>query len=304
MSSSTVTISVDALLNLRATVDNLLAGKAIAVSGSVAKRQAKKQRKPSARAGQPTVRGDFTKKCLEDHKDEVKAYKEAHPDQKGAHIVFVSEYIKEHDAEYRAFEAAWKEAHPKVEKPAAADDSADDAASDAGSESSGSAAEGEKVKKPRKVRSEEEKAATKAKAAATRAANKAKKEAEKAGEEAEAKEEAAPAPVAEAAAPAAEKPKKQPKKAQKAKEEAPAPAPVVAPAAPAAEAEEDDAPEFLPFTLGKAKYLRLGVPREGSEPLWASGDLWESKKGARGDYAGMLQDDGSIDASAEEPNLE
>lgn len=300
MSASTVTISVDALLHLRATVDNLLAGKAIAVSGSVAKRQAKKQRKPSARAGLPTVRGDFTKKCLEDHKDEVKAYKEANPDQKGAHIVFVSNYIKEHDDEYRVFEAAWKEAHPKVEKPAVADDSADDVASDAGSESSGSAAEGEKVKKPRKQRSEEEKAATKAKAAATRAANKTKKEAERTGEEEAAKEEAAPAP----AAPVAEKPKKQPKKAQKAKEE-PAPVPVTAPApaAPAAE-EDDDAPEFLPFTLGKAKYLRLGNLKADGSTLWASGDLWENKKGTRGDYAGLLQDDGSIDASAEEPNLE
>ena len=82
-----------------------------------------------------------------------------------------------------------------------------------------------------------------------------------------------------------------------------APISIPAPAQEAeAEAEEDEEmPELLPFKLGGRSYLRPGVLRDGGITSWATGDLWESKKGVKGDWAGVLQEDGSIDLSAEEP---
>ena len=63
-------------------------------------------------------------------------------------------------------------------------------------------------------------------------------------------------------------------------------------------------PEFIPFTLAGKKYVRLGQRRTDGNHIWASGDLWESKKGQKGSYVGVLQDDGKIDNTAEEPELE
>ena len=283
----------DALSNL----DKLLGSSGGAVTGKSGR--PKKEKKASKRAGRPTVLGDFTKKVLAEHADEVKAYKEANPEKKGAHLSWVSEYKKAHADEWAAFEAAWKEAHPKEEvsvgdsaSEGAPEVEASDAASAAGSSLSN--------EKPKRVLSEEHKAKMKA----GREAAKAKKDAEKAAGEQAAKDGAAPAPAPVTAA-AAEKPKKQPKKAKKADAPAPAPAPApVVEAAKAEEPEEEPETELLAFTLGKVKYLRPGVRRADGNHLWASGDLWESVKGAKGDYAGCLQDDGSIDASAEEPDLE
>jgi hypothetical protein len=66
---------------------------------------------------------------------------------------------------------------------------------------------------------------------------------------------------------------------------------------------EDDGPEMLPFKHNGEKYLRLGnTTADGID--WSSGDLWLNKKGAKGDYIGMLQEDGTIDKNAEEPILE
>jgi hypothetical protein len=67
------------------------------------------------------------------------------------------------------------------------------------------------------------------------------------------------------------------------------------------EAEEDEAPELLPFKLGGRSYLRPGVLRDGGITSWATGDLWESKKGLKGVWAGVLQEDGTIDLNADEP---
>ena len=71
-----------------------------------------KVKKPNANAGKPTCHGDFVKKICAEHKDEITAYKTANPDMKGAHLVFVGTYKKEHVEEFKAFEAEWKEAHP------------------------------------------------------------------------------------------------------------------------------------------------------------------------------------------------
>jgi hypothetical protein len=64
--------------------------------------------------GGPTCHGDFTKKILSEKKDEVIAFKDANPEIKGAHLVYVANYKKEHAEDFAAFEAIWKEAHPKT----------------------------------------------------------------------------------------------------------------------------------------------------------------------------------------------
>ena len=72
------------------------------------------------------------------------------------------------------------------------------------------------------------------------------------------------------------------------------------------DAEEAEAePELLPFRTGGRSYMRPGVSRAGASPIWATGDLWEMKAGGtKGDWAGVLQEDGSIDLDAEEPDVE
>ena len=72
-------------------------------------------KKQNANKGRPTCHGDFVKKILEEKKDAAAAYKLENPEQKGSHLVFVANYKKEHPEEFAAFEAAWKEAHPKAE---------------------------------------------------------------------------------------------------------------------------------------------------------------------------------------------
>ena len=114
----------------------------------------------SARKGRPTPHGDFTKKILDEHKADVDAFKaqmkESNPEQKGAHLIFVSNYKKAHMDEYNAFEAAWKEAHPK-----------EDSASETGSVTESSSADAAAVaivepSKPKRVMSEDQKAKMKA----------------------------------------------------------------------------------------------------------------------------------------------
>jgi hypothetical protein len=71
--------------------------------------------------------------------------------------------------------------------------------------------------------------------------------------------------------------------------------------------EDEEAPELLHFKLSGRDYLRPGYNRAGSS-LWASGDLWATKKvkgiWIKGDWEGVLQEDGSIDTSADEPEIE
>jgi hypothetical protein len=72
--------------------------------------------------------------------------------------------------------------------------------------------------------------------------------------------------------------------------------------------EEEVSVELLPFVLDGTKYMRPGTKSaDSSEPVWASADLWYFKKTAvdnKGDYVGKLDEDGSIDADAEEPEFE
>jgi len=295
MSVDFSTLSLTDLLAKRTEIDTQLAlktGGAVVNSTGKKGKKSKKEKKQSKRSGKPTVYGAFSSKIQKEHVDEIKAFKEANPEMKGAHMSFVGTYKKEHDEEYKAFETEWREAHPKD----AVDSSPEDAEVGDSASSSGQPAAAEK---PKRVLTPEHLAKLKA----GREAAKAKKEAEKTASETAGKSESDVAPAAE------EPKKKQPKKAKKADAPvavaAPQPEPVaVAAPQPATAEENDDAPEFLPFKFGGLQYLRLGTKREDGNHLWATGDLWSSKKGAKGPYVGCMTESGEIDTDAEEPTLE
>ena len=307
MSSTVSETMVSALLSIINTAQGEL-GKMGNASGSVNKKGAK-TKKSSARKGRPTPHGDFTKKIMEDHKAEVEAFKaelkESNPDQKGAHLIFVSNYKKAHMDEYNAFEAAWKEAHPK-----------EDSASESSSVAEASDAEANTTEAPKSKRppmTEEHKAKLKAGREKKQAEKKAAKEAEEQAANTEAPATTiVPEVVITAPAVVAPVAKKQGKKV---KNEIVTPivepiavavvaAPVVAAPVPVAADAEDSDPELLAFKHAGTNYLRLGIKRAEGNHLWASGDLWASKKGQKGAYIGCLQEDGKIDKDAEEPELE
>ena len=307
MSLSVSSFSTEQLLVIQGLVSNALSGQPSSAGKTLIGKNGKpvkltKSGKVSKRSGKPTVHADFTKHILASHKDEVAAFKAEHPDQKGAHLSFAANYRKEHAEEFAAFSAKWTEEHPKTESDADVSDAASEASAEAGEAPAADA--NEKLKKPRKPLSQEHKDAMQA----GRQKKKAEKEAAAAAAEAAAK--SGVAPVAAPAAPVAAAPvapaKKQVKQAKKAETAAPAPkAPEPLPASPKEEAEPEEADdEFIPFTLAGKKYVRLGQRRTDGNHIWASGDLWESKKGQKGPYVGVLQDDGKIDNSAEEPELE
>ena len=338
------------LLSLRSQIDArvsvLCGGDSAVVAASSA--AGAKSKKPSARAGKPTAYGAFSSKIQKENADEIKAFKEANPEMKGAHMAWVGKYKEEHPDIYEAFKTEWAAANPKAEAPTSEAASADEgggapvvaekpkkvlspehlakmkagreakkAAKDAekaaaGTESSSDEAAGGggggggggpvAAEKPKKVLSPEHLAKLKA----GREAKKAAKDAEKAAAEAEAKGESpialSPAAPAEVPVKAAKKPKEAKKAAPVAEVAAPVAevaAPVAEVAAPAAEQEA----EALPFKLGGATYIRMGISKPDGNHEWLSGDLWLSKKGARGSYAGELMEDGSINADAEEPTL-
>ena len=277
MSSSTVPMS--AVLEIKAQIqalqerlDALTGGAPVKASApaSGGKAESGKAAKPAkkerASVG-PRAWADFTKKVLAEHAEEVKAFKEAAETKSGAHLKWLKEYKAAHEEEWKTFEAAWKEAHPKTDSaPASA---AASVASDSDAEEAAPvAASSEKKERKKRAPMSEE---AKAKMAEKRKATLAAKKAGAAPAVAEEAKEAAPAKEAEEAE---------------------------------ASDEEEPATELLPFKLAGVSYLRPGFLRDG-KAVWASCDLWESLKGARGDYAGLLNEEsGEIDASAEEPDLE
>ena len=283
MSVDYSSLSIAELLAARTQVDAQLTMKT--GGAAVASVDKKSGKKPSKRAGKPTVYGAFSSKVQKEHAEDIKLFKTANPDIKSAHMKFVGDYKKSHDEEYKAFEAAWKESHPT--------DALESSAEDASVGESASVSGGEKPeKKPKKVLTPEHLAKLKA----GREAAKAKKDAAKAALEEAGKSEA---PVVSVPVVSDAKPKKTPKAAKKA--EVPAPTPVVA--APAPHAEEDDVQEALPCKVGSTTYIRYGQRRSDGSILWASGDLWKSNDGAKGRYVGELQDDCTINCDADEPNL-
>ena len=232
-------------------------------SGKAAK--VEKPKKERASVG-PRAWADFTKKVLAEHAEEVKAFKEAAEVKSGAHLKWLATYKASHEEEWKTFEAAWKEAHPKTDSAPASAAASVASDSDAEEAAAPAAASDKKERKKRAPMSEE----AKAKMAEKRKATLAAKKAGAASAPAEEAKEAAPAKEAEEAA----------------------------------DTDEEPETELLPFKFAGVSYLRPGFLRDG-KAVWASADLWESVKGAKGDYAGLLNEEsGEIDASAEEPDLE
>ncbi len=186
MSSNINSLSLKELLAERERINAAITA---LMSGTPAQPIAKPERKNK---GKPTVWGDFSKKIQTEHKEQIAAYKSAHPGEKSAHLSYVTNYRKEHPEAYEAHKLAWKEAHP------------DEVISE--SEKSGD-------EKPKRVMSEEQKAKMKA--------GREKKKASLAEApvvEASLAEAPAPeAPVVEAAKASPEKPKRVISEEQKAK---------------------------------------------------------------------------------------
>jgi hypothetical protein len=267
-------ISVDQLLAIQQLLSKELASRGIsataAPSAAVAEVQKRmKKDKKEKKDSKPRAAGawaGWTAHCPKAHAAEYESFKASSATKQGIAPLFCTQWRKDHEEEYAAFEAKWKEEHSAPVSAAASVASADSPA--AASEPATKAPQEGKVRKPQ---SEE----TKAAAALKRAATKAKKAAEAASAELTAKMAAAPA----------------------------------VPASPASVAsqgisdEEEESPDLLPFKLGGKSYLRPGYLGDDGKTTWATGDLWESKKGLRGDWAGALQEDGSIDLDAEEPEI-
>jgi hypothetical protein len=267
--------SPEVLLALQALLSKELASRGVssAAPAKVAKapkvsKEAKEASGEAKAKRAPGAWAAWTKHAPLAHAEEYAAFKASAVVKQGIAPLFCTQWRKDHAEEYAAFELAHKaspSAEPSVASPASAPSPATSASAPL------------PAKEKRKW-SEEAKANNKAK----RAAKKAGASVSFAVAESVAIIAAAPAPL-----PAA------------------APAPPKAPVPAANPFDEEDAEvELLPFKIGGRTYLRPGSKYEGVDAIWATGDLWESNKGLRGDWAGALQEDGSIDMDAEEPDFE
>jgi hypothetical protein len=267
--------SPEVLLALQALLSKELASRGVSSAAAPAKvakapkvsKEAKEATGEAKAKRAPGAWAAWTKHAPLAHAEEYAAFKASAVVKQGIAPLFCTQWRKDHAEEYAAFELAHKaspSAEPSVASPASAPSPA----------SVASPAAPSPAKEKRKWSEE-----AKANAAAKRAAKKAGASVSFAVAESVAIIAAAPAPL-----PAA-----------------PPKAPV-----PAANPfdEEDAEVELLPFKIGGRTYLRPGSSVAGSAPIWATGDLWESNKGLRGDWAGALQEDGSIDMDAEEPDFE
>ena len=285
--SSKMSFSTDQLIALQALVAKELmnrgSGSSSSSSASVKAKKVKKEKDPSAKPRKAGVWAGWTSHCPKEHAAEYETFKASSATKQGIAPLFCTQWRKDHADEYAAFEAKWKEEHSSAE-PSSAEPSPASSAPASAPAAPQKASQEVKVRKPQ---SEE----TKAAAALKRAATKAKNAAEGASALAAAVTSAAPAPAPAPALPLAPISIPAPAQEDEAEEDE-------------AEAEEDEeAPELLPFKLGGRSYLRPGVLRDGGITSWATGDLWESKKGLKGDWAGVLQEDGSIDLNADEPEM-
>jgi hypothetical protein len=275
--SSIEQMNVEQLLEQRKKIDAAINAMGGAKTG---KNVEKKQKRKSTPAGPWAA---WTTKVLAENKEAVEAFKLAAEKKIGAHLKWISENKGKDSAEYKAFAVEFAVTHPKVSAPAPEASSVVSAEPAPASVTSAPASEAAPKKRgPKKLAdmTPEERAAHDKKLTDRRS----KKEAEKVAAETVAKAEVAvAAPVA-----------------------APVPAPVAAPEPEEAESQsegEEATLELLPFKLDGVSYFRLGAKSSDGEIEWA-GDLWYNKKGVRGTYVGSLEEDGSIDTDAEEPQLE
>lgn len=264
--SSIEQMNVEQLLEQRKKIDAAIN----AMGGAKTGKNEKKQKRKSTPAGPWAA---WTTKVLAENKEAVEAFKLAAEKKIGAHLKWISENKGKDSAEYKAFAVEFAATHPKVSASEAS--SVVSAPVDEASEPASEAAPKKRGPKKLADMTPEERAAHDKKLAERRS----KKEAEKVAVETVAKAEvAAPAPVAVAA----------PESSSVVEE---------------SDGEWEPTMELLPFKLDGVSYLRLGSKSADGEIEWA-GDLWYNKKGVRGTYVGVLQDDGSIDTDAEEPNVE
>jgi len=286
--------------------------KAVSKGGEkAAKATAKADKKPRANAGQSTAHGDYTKQVLKSYpKDsaefkaflakrvaaaeagqmaytadqaKVKSGKKAVGDLmdakeavSGAHIPFVAEWKKEHQAEWLTFKAQWDQEHPKGSRAASVADGASEAGSAEGAD------EPEKPKRSGRPKLTEEQ----------KQANKAKRDAKKA---------AAAAASPDAPAAPAEDEAEEGEAVDLSEEQS-----VAAPAEAAEEEVEDD---LLPFSKGGVDYLRWGhLDADGDEVWHPEGYTWlKNADGSKGAFAGKMVGtklDKSAEAMADEPEFE
>ena len=280
--SSKMSFSTDQLIALQALVAKELMNRSSSSSSSapVKVKKVKKEKDPSAKPRKAGAWAGWTSHCPKAHAADYELFKASSATKQGIAPLFCTQWRKDHADEYAAFEVKWKEEHSSAE-PSSAEPSPASSAPASAPAAPQKASQEVKVRKPQ---SEE----TKAAAALKRAATKAKNAAEGASALAAAVTSAAPAPAPAPALPLAP---------------ISIPAPAQEDEAEAEEDEDEEMPELLPFKLGGRSYLRPGVLRDGGITSWATGDLWESKKGLKGDWAGVLQEDGSIDLNADEPEM-
>lgn len=288
-------MTVDQLLAERSKIDAAIKNLGASVEGS------KKEKKSKKKGGPAGPWAAWTTHCTKvAYTAEIAAFKEAAQSKLGAHLKWISANAGKDSAEYKAFASQFALDHPKGSASAKASVVSDE--EDVASCVSGSDAEAKDVKKkrgPKKLAdmTPEERAAHDAKVAAKRTA-KADAKAADAGAAEEAPVVAVPvvavppagsllslrAPPLVAAAPASDVP--------------------VADASVEAEEADEPAAEWLQFDLDGTKYFRLGVKQSDDSVDWEP-FLWRTNKktGGRGAFVGMLLEDGSIDADADEPNL-
>ena len=277
--SSIEQMNVEQLLEQRKKIDAAINAMGGAKTG---KNVEKKQKRKGTPAGPWAA---WTTKVLAENKEAVEAFKLAAEKKIGAHLKWISENKGKDSAEYKAFAVEFAVTHPKASASEASSVvSAEPAPASVTSAPASEAAPKKRGPKKLADMTPEERAAHDKKLAERRS----KKEAEKVAAETVAKAEVAVAAPQPAPQPVA----------------APTPAPVAAPEEEAeSQSEGEEATlELLPFKLDGVSYFRLGSKSDG-EIEWA-GDLWYNKKGVRGSYVGSLQEDGSIDTDAEEPQLE
>jgi len=99
-------------MNMRNMIDLMLESSGSS-TGKVSLKLTKsgKPKKISDRKGKPTPNGDWLKKMKLEHDAEMKAFHEASESKRGTAMTFASNYRKEHEDEYAAFVASWKESH-------------------------------------------------------------------------------------------------------------------------------------------------------------------------------------------------
>jgi len=283
------------LLAQRSQIDTEIANRG--ASGSTAKQNKEKKEQKPKRRSQGTAWAAFGKKVTEDHPTDYEAFKASAEKKQGVMPLFASQYRSKHEAEWLAFQASWKETHPKLaslpkEKKCELVSSAEQSET----EEVESKVESKEAEKPEAKRRGPKKLADMT--AEELATHNAKKEAK--SKERKSKKEAAALSSVTAAAADAPVSVPPPPSLPIPEVAAPAPASPAAVVTSPVKVEDDEVAEFRVFKMDGQDYMRI-FNKEDND--WASVDLWYTKDGKRAGYFGELMEDGSVNTDAEEPEL-